>query len=959
MERYLEIFDEVQRSASSHKGCAKRLQALMASQAVAREMLGEILLRGVVDRLLVCSKKEPTVERVVKFYSEFVALSTDTALFVETIEHLLRRSTAADKTVRWRACQMIAGIFSQLRGEAEISDILWSSVISALTPRLKDKAPLVRAWAVKAVHKFQNPQDDNDVMMNEVMRLMNSDTSKEVRVAATETICICKATLQSLVDRIKDVKSEVRIVALQHLAKEVDVRHLTSNQRALIVRFGLNDRDQAVVKATREILLRWLDRSALDNRVHKLLKLISLKNHEEEAELVGLTIMDEVEGSANNSDAGDGNCNNGVTSALRLAVKQQCPDWQGGFKTISASEILWALLRCEYASAHFNPAAAAVVKDSLIPDTVRLCELLEQAQGQDISGSAQHQLTVKYLLRMTSFTDASDVSGKQQLLSICERMMFDITLPDALVEPVLNAWYRGSGTSLSQGVEKMLQLSKEVASRAAGPQTPEDTAVLSSARSLLMIEWSVQRLTGKKMASAAPGLFEEAAKYTLEALQQPVIELRGLAIRCLGLLSLFSEDFCGRYSDIILQVARTDLEDEFVRCQALQSIVDMATVYAAHYKDDAAVTNLLLRLQESAEPSLQKVAIESAAKLLFVGRLSESRLFANLLKYFIFPDLMNNSDEEAGEQDEEGAETSLDSTMRLQQMLSVFFQAYFGMGEEREGIALNATSALVADIAMMVRHGEIEASCIAKVSSYLLSICDTIGKSNSSSVGKLRSQFSIRLFASISREIMKFGKSRNEKAGVKEFMKVITSIDLEECLDGDFAPQALQVIMTVMKCEQLDKAAMKTLEKSALYCHTTMVKGGTSLPPPASEEESEGATMDPDSSAVEPPAPLSTATSFYALAPGLADLTDEDVLFLPLDSKDGAALPKKRAARKVKKEESESEEDEDDEEGDDEEEGNEEDSENVGNEVLHLPASDTPPKATFRAAANRHITFNV
>ena len=64
-----------------------------------------------------------------------------------------------------------------------------------------------------------------------------------------------------------------------------------------------------------------------------------------------------------------------------------------------------------------------------------------------------------------------------------------------------------------------------------------------------------------------------------------------------------------------------------MRCQALEALVDMATVYAERFQDDPALTQFLLRLQiDGADPGLLRVGAESTAKLLFSSRLSEPKV---------------------------------------------------------------------------------------------------------------------------------------------------------------------------------------------------------------------------------------------------------------------------------------------------------------------------------------------
>jgi hypothetical protein len=246
-------------------------------------------------------------------------------------------------------------------------------------------------------------------------------------------------------------------------------------------------------------------------------------------------------------------------------------------------------------------------------------------------------------------------------------------------------------------------------------------------RSLQVIAWSLQQNIGSRGTARGSELYREVIPFVEQNLQQPHTDLRSLSVRCLGLLSLLSDEYCRSFVDIIFQVARNDIEDGLIRCQALEALVDMATVYE-RFKDDSALTQFLLRLQEGAEPALLRVGAESAAKLLFSGRLSEPRLFANCLKFFFLPNLANGESYD-GEQTGVGTDTGGDanreqsdnayfgSSARLQQILSVFFQAFFFAGDGREQIAFDCISDLVADVAMLVRDREVDANALGKVGS--------------------------------------------------------------------------------------------------------------------------------------------------------------------------------------------------------------------------------------------------
>lgn len=218
------------------------------------------------------------------------------------------------------------------------------------------------------------------------------------------------------------------------------------------------------------------------------------------------------------------------------------------------------------------------------------------------------------------------------------------------------------------------------------------------------------------------------------------------------------------------------------------------------------------------------VGAESAAKLLFSGRLTDPKLFANLLKFFFLPEMAtsgyedNNEKYDSENENETGPveDAFFGSTTRLQQILSVFFQTFFMGGIGRESLAFSCVSQLVADLAMLIRNKDIKPTALGKMANHLLALCDNIKKpflvATSSSVnpvvdediiplGELpvdaavsesesevncfdkgdknypeqaRNIFRIRLTAAISREILKCDKTRSrEREMVKEFIKVM------------------------------------------------------------------------------------------------------------------------------------------------------------------------------------------
>tara|TARA_B110000090_G_C13059248_1_gene322683 strand:- start:264 stop:533 length:270 start_codon:yes stop_codon:yes gene_type:complete len=63
-------------------------------------------------------------------------------------------------------------------------------------------------WALKALNRLQSPENEDDKLVKEFTRLMNTDTAVAVRVAAVDNISACKQTLPAIVARVRDGKSE-------------------------------------------------------------------------------------------------------------------------------------------------------------------------------------------------------------------------------------------------------------------------------------------------------------------------------------------------------------------------------------------------------------------------------------------------------------------------------------------------------------------------------------------------------------------------------------------------------------------------------------------------------------------------------------------------------------------------------------------------------------------------------
>ena len=630
-EKIYNIFDEAQKSVGVHRVLLRKLINIVENNnGKLREESMKIILRGCLDRVMFVSKKEPAVERIVKFYCNFmINTSTTNDTFIKGMEHLLMRSLGQDKTVRFRAIQIIATILTDMSSDADLDENLWHSLGTIITPRLRDRAPNVRLWAVQAVGRLQNPEDDDNYLIAELLRLMCTDTSTDIRIAAVETICICSQSLPGVVERIRDIQPDVRCAAINALRKaKVGVRHLNTALRAQIVQYGLNDREEKVKYSTRALIFSWIDSNDLNSNVPKLFHYLNLHSNKVDAnqaerhcQYIAFAIMHELDKALGSSIVT-------VSKELRRCARDSIPNWNdsidnNNIDVLTPADLLWAVGRCEYAAQCFNTGSSMELNDALIPDTLKVCDMLLLAHGSKKSNtqigkliitsrnensnnyilqiSPQRQLVVKYLLRMSvlKLNDSGhDVDGKMRLALVCNHMLSDAYLPSSLVLPVLTTLLATDErdnvliatarlcSSLYDQIKALCVAEEDEDDNNDNNDNNENDSIIetneedneklllkseeymtaSVVRAMEIAAWVFQQTLSvgdiTKLNSSVITLVRRMTPMIWESLQQSDTDLRRLAIKCLGLLATASAAGMTPINDINSSDSSSSNDDE-------------------------------------------------------------------------------------------------------------------------------------------------------------------------------------------------------------------------------------------------------------------------------------------------------------------------------------------------------------------------------------------------------------
>ena len=602
MESVVEIIDEAQRSESTHNLCGKRLSTLLKKN---KATTLEFILRGCMDRVFIFPKKHEGVSRIIKFFGLFIA-SVEEDTMNAMLNHICSRFSSSNKLVRQRSCQLLAECLQVIDDKnIEVACDVIEILSELVLPRLNDKVPTVRQWAVKAASKLQDPTNDDDKIISEITRLMNTDSSAPVRLAAVESIIIVDSTLLHLLSRQRDVKAEIRVATLKRISS-IPVRQIPIEFRASLVKSSLADREEKVRQEATSLVMKWL--ASLDDNVPNLLRMINPLEREEESLLLGAFIMEEMmrEDFA-------------LSNNLKGSIKEPFDKWDAGISQINPTEIMWVYIRCNYARKFCSSAISEDICDSVLPDPLQLCEIISSIHTNLISytSTAKKEFVVKYLIKSSSLIDPSNVSGVTQLMDVYQQLLCEVSTPFEMIDSLLHAYgelHNGTGNQMDVKslLGKLMSCARDVKSMIDTHQSPienkeddNDIDILTE-RTLQIIHWALKNVVGNaKDIDNLEDIKDMFVPFIIQCLQQPNSCVRCLAIGCLGLMCLCSEDLCRHHRGIIVQVASGDFEEEAIQCEALKCLIDMTFIYPDISSND--LTNVLSRLQECGDIDLVRI----------------------------------------------------------------------------------------------------------------------------------------------------------------------------------------------------------------------------------------------------------------------------------------------------------------------------------------------------------------
>ena len=461
-----EAFTACQKTVACHK---KYILSLDKQRKQSPEEFAEEF-KASLGPILTVFKREPAVERLVAFTSKFVAIDengvVDSAFAVELIEHLLPHACAKDKAVRLRVCQLVGAILGSMGENLDVDDDLWDEMLEKMLTRCRDKVPSVRAAATLAVSFFQDPEEPDDAVVLELIRLMGTDAAKDVRKTALQHIAITRNTLPHVMRRLRDNKTDVRKLLYQVIAWKLPVKKLNIALRCEILTAGLGEREPGVRDACVDLLCNTWLRDNLGSDPFKLLVCLDAEVNEEIAATALQAVFDR-HTKGRKRPTGPGPNEWDVIANAKLSAATSGDD------SLAAVEAMYLRVRAEWCKQQRGGAWQDVL-DRLLLDLSSMTELCSyhyqqcktpaDASEAEQTAAESDVFTTRQLMVCISKADFGDEGGRRTVVDMVRGMLQNTETPPALLEGAM-----GCMQAAAMGEEEYIRAVVEVR---ASPRPP-------------------------------------------------------------------------------------------------------------------------------------------------------------------------------------------------------------------------------------------------------------------------------------------------------------------------------------------------------------------------------------------------------------------------------------------------------------------------------------------------------
>ena len=369
---------------------------------------------------------------------------------------LLQFLTSKEKTVRYRATQLVAHIINSLDS---IDDEYYHLLKMGLLKRIRDKEPMIRVQAVLGLGRLAGNEDDGDQnnadsdeddtsgLLERLLEVLQHDPSADVRRSLLLNLPLTPGTLPYLLERARDLDPATRRALYSRLLPALgDFRHLSLSMREKLLRWGLRDRDNNVRKATARLFHdRWVQdcagaQLAGGNGATK--------------EVVGPTI-DSVLELLERIDVLNSGIEGGIASEAMEKFWGGRPDYQDTiyfqdpfWHNLSPESVFLARSLNDYCRQQRDRNYEALIEEKM-PEVTKLAFFLQSytndlfecirrnhdtREGDEEKDTVEQEFIVEQLLHIAKTLDYSDEVGRRKMFALLRETLAIAELPDEITK---------------------------------------------------------------------------------------------------------------------------------------------------------------------------------------------------------------------------------------------------------------------------------------------------------------------------------------------------------------------------------------------------------------------------------------------------------------------------------------------------------------------------------------------
>lgn len=450
--------------------------------------------------------------------------------------------TAKDKTVRYRATQLIAHIVNTLES---IDDQLFHLVRLALLKRLRDKESIVRVQAVLGLgpladegEQEQDSDDSDDEtpggVLGRLREALQHDPSADVRRALLLNLPFTPGTLPFLLERARDLDAATRRALYARLLPALgDFRHLSLTHREKLLRWGLRDRDENVRKATARLFReRWIEDCAAPRDENEEATAGPPKVSEPSLDAL-LELLERV-------DVNNSGLEGGIAHEAMREFWDGRPDYQNHitfedpfFDELTAESAFIARTFADFCRKSGDSKLQEMAEDKMPEVTkfafllhVHINKLVESVNKVSLNPedpemeeeAVQHEFCLEQLLHIALTLDYSDEMGRRKMFQIMREALGLAELPEECTRLVIEILRAVSGTE-----EEFLSISLEAIAEVHDTISDDDNSTADesfhSAHSELSNETTPTKVSRKKSVKSEEEEDEEDEDKAIREIQ--------------------------------------------------------------------------------------------------------------------------------------------------------------------------------------------------------------------------------------------------------------------------------------------------------------------------------------------------------------------------------------------------------------------------------------------------------